>query len=532
MLRKMTPPYARLAALVLVLALLVPGCGKNGRSEVTGGGVFTAFLMEPASLDPARLQSPMELQVARQIFKGLTDYNPDDMETIPAMADSWTASADATVWTFYLRQGVNFQNGRECTAQDFVYSWNRVADPRTDGPSAYHFAPIKGFRELREGNAGELAGLQAIDDFTLEVTLEYPYADFPACVAHPAFAPVPREEVTDDFGEHPVGTGPFRLVRWEHQMELVIEKFPGYFGENQPDLDQVVFKIYPDIEAGWRDFKAGVLDDAQIPPGQYDVASVEFGDRALFKPLLSTLFYGFDMEAEPWRGNEDFRRGLNWAIDRELLSTSIMQGTASAATGMVAQGAFGYQSSAMPYRYDQEKATGLLAKDFPESGDVPIGLTLIYNSDEHEELVAQSVQSDLGQVGVALSTAGYPSGVYAEALRSRSIDFFCQEWRVDYPTMDAFLYPLFYSANAGSTNLTYYRNSEVDALLDRARRTVDAGKRTDLYRQAEKMILEEAPVIPLTFARTARVVSDRVGGYLRTSLDYTPFELVYVAKPS
>ena len=413
LLRKMTPPYARLAALVLVLALLVPGCGKTGRSEVTGGGVFNAFLMEPASLDPARLQSPMELQVARQIFKGLTDYNPDDMETIPAMADSWTASADATVWTFSLRQGVSFQNGRECTAQDFVYSWNRVADPRTDGPAAYHFAPIKGFRELQEGSAGELAGLRAIDDYTLEVTLEYPYADFPARVAHPAFAPVPREEVTDDFGEHPVGTGPFRLVRWEHQVELVIEKFPGYFGENQPDLDQVVFKIYPDIEAGWRDFKAGVLDDAQIPPGQYDVASVEFGDRALFKPLLSTLFCGFDMEAEPWRGNEDFRRGLNWAIDRELLSTSIMQGTASAATGMVAQGAFGYQSSAMPYRYDPEKAKGLLAKDFPDNRDVPTGLTLVYNSDEHEELVAQSVQSDLGQVGVELSIAGYPSDVYA-----------------------------------------------------------------------------------------------------------------------
>lgn len=528
----MTSPCARLAALVLVLALLMPGCGKNGRAEMVGGGVFNAFLMEPASLDPARLQSPMELQVARQIFKGLTDYDPDNMETIPAMADSWTAGADATVWTFHLRPGVSFQNGRECTAQDFVYSWNRVADPRTAGPAAYHLAPIKGYRELQEGTAGELAGLRAPDDYTLEVTLEKSYAEFPACVAHPAFAPIPREEVTDDFGEHPVGTGPFRLLRWEHQVELVIEKFPAYSGDNQPDLDQVVFKIYPDIESGWRDFKAGVLDDAQIPPGQYDVASVEFGDRALFKPLLSTLFYGFDMEAEPWRDNEDFRRSLNWAVDRELLSTSIMQGTASAATGMVAQGTFGYQSNAMPYRYDQEKAKGLLAKDFPQGRDIPTDLTLAYDGGGREGLVAQSVQSDLRQVGVELSLAGYPPDVYAQMLSSRGSDFFCQEWRVDYPVMDAFLYPLFYSGNAGSTNLTYYRNSEVDALLDRARRTVDTGKRTDLYRQAEKMVLEEAPVLPLTFARTARVVSDRVGGYLRTPLDYTPFELVYVVKPS
>jgi oligopeptide transport system substrate-binding protein len=528
----MTPPCARLAALVLVLALLVPGCGKYGRPEMVGGGVFNAFLMEPASLDPAHLQSPMELQVARQIFKGLTDYDPENMETIPAMADSWTASADAVIWTFYLKKGVSFQNGRECTASDFVYSWNRAADPRTAGPAAYHLAPIKGYKELRDGAANELAGLRAIDDYTLEVTLEYPYAEFPTRVAHPAFAPIPREGVTDDFGEHPVGTGPFRFVRWEHQVELVIEKFPEYFGENQPDLDQVVFKIYPDIESGWRDFKAGELDDARIPPGQYDVASVEFGDRALFEPLLSTLFYGFDMEAEPWRGNENFRRGLNWSVDRELLSISIMQGTASAATGMVAQGTFGYQSSAMPYRYDPEKAGSLLARDFPEGRDIPTDLILAYDGNDREELVAQSVQSDFRQVGVELAIAGYPPDIYAEMLRSRGIDFFCQEWQVDYPAMDAFLYPLFYSGNAGSTNQAYYRNPEVDALLDRARRTVDAGKRIDLYRQAEKIVLEEAPVIPLVFAKTSRVISDRVGGYLRTPLDYTPFELVYEVKPS
>ncbi len=290
----------------------------------------------------------------------------------------------------------------------------------------------------------------------------------------------------------------------------------------------MAFRIYPDVESGWRDFKEGLLDDAPIPAGQYDAAAFEYGDRALFKPLLSTLYYGFDMETEPWKSNKDFRQALNWAVDREHLATSILQGTASAATGLVAQGTFGWQSGAMPYRYDPEKARNLIARAFPLNQGVPIDLTLAYDGAESEALVARSVQSDIRQVGVDLAIEGYPAEAYGELLRAGGAGFFCLERQVDYPVMDAFLYPLLHSGNAGSTNLTGYGNPEVDAALDRARRTPDTGKRIELYRQAEKLALEDAPVMPLTFARSSRVISERVGDYRRTALDYTPFESVYL----
>lgn len=521
-------PGARLAVLALALVLLMPGCAKNVPAELKGGGVFNAFLMEPASLDPAWVRGPMEQQVARQIFDGLTDYDPESMETVPAMADSWTAGPDATLWTFFLKRGVSFHNGRECTAADFIYSWNRLADPRTAGPASFHLAPVKGFQELQGGAANDLSGLRAVDDYTLEVTLEYPYADFPARVAHPAFSPVPWEEVGDDFGERPVGTGPFRLERWEHGSELVIGSYPDYYGESRPFLDQVAFRIYPDIESGWKDFKAGLLDDVQIPPGQYDAAVIEHGEKAMFKPLLSTLFYGFNMQMEPWKSGEDFRQALNWAVDRVHLSISIMQGTASPATGLVAQGSYGWQSPAMPYRYDPEKAKSLISKSFPYNQGIPIDLTLDCNNGELQGLVARSVQSDFRQVGVVLAIESHPPGAYAELVGSGGAGFFCLEWQADYPVMDAFLYPLLHSGGEGPANPTGYRNPEVDALLERARRTTDTGKRIDLYRQAEKLALGDAPVMPLTFSNSSRVISERVEGYRRTPLDYTPFESVYL----
>ncbi len=528
--RLSAPALALLLASTLALAPLLPGCSGGAPAELTEGGAFNAFLMEPASLDPARLQGPMELQVARQIYDGLTGYDPESMEVIPAMATSWKASDDATVWTFELRPGVEFHNGRECTAADFVYSWNRAANPLTAGPSSCHLAVIKGYEEVRGGAAEALSGLRAPDDHTLEVTLAYPYADFPARVAHPAFSPVPAEAAAD-LDESPVGTGPFRLASWEHGAELVIEGFDGYYGEEKARLDRVVFHIYPDVESGWRDFREGRLDDAPIPPGRYDAAAFEYGERALFRPLLATLYYGFDLTSEPWKDGKDFRQALNWAVDREHLAASVLQGTASAATGLAAQGAFGWQSGAMPCRYDPEKAKALIAKAFPLNQGVPIDLALAYDGGEREALVARSVQSDIRGVGVDLALEGLEPEAYAELLLSGEAGFFCLEQRADYPVMDAFLYPLLHSRNAGSTNLTGYGSPEVDAALDRARRTPDTGRRIELYRQAERAALKDAPLMPLAFARSSRVISQRVGGYLRTPLDYTPFSSVYVIRP-
>jgi len=147
-------------------------------------------------------------------------------------------------------------------------------DPATASEVAYHMSAIKGFKEMQDGTAKELAGVKALDDCTLEVTLSYPYADFVYHTARPVFSPVPKEAV-EQYGsesrtEHPVGTGPFKFVEWVHEQQVVVDKFEGYYGK-KAHLDSVVFKVYMDAETAYQDFKAGTLDDVQIPQGQFDI---------------------------------------------------------------------------------------------------------------------------------------------------------------------------------------------------------------------------------------------------------------------
>lgn len=526
---------AVLVVFVFILSMVLPGCAKKeAEEEVTEGGIFNACtIQDPVSLDPAQLQESEGIQIGKQIFDGLTDNDPETMETVPAMAEKWEANEDASVWTFYLKKGVKFHNGRECKAEDFVYSWNRVADPGTASEVAYHLSPIKGFKDVQEGKAKTMEGVKAIDDYTLEVTLEYPYAEFPITTAHPVFSPIPKEEVekvgSKNFTEHPVGTGPFKFVKWDHEKEVVIEKFEDYYGK-KAHLDQVIFKIYLDEETAYQDFKAEKLDDCQIPRGQFKAAKDEYGDRALFNPMLGVYYYGFNMNTEPWKSSKELRQAFNYAVDRQVICDTIMEGTRAPATGIVPKGIYGFQENAMPYKYDPEKAKELLEKaGYPNGQGLP-PLKLGYNTGVGHDKIAQSVQNDVKALGINFTIEGYEWGTYLDMIQAQQITFFRLGWLADYPTMDNFLYPLFFSENAGSDNMTFYSNPEVDDLLMEARKTADTQKRIELYRKAEKIILDDAPLVPLMFYRTSRVISSRVGGYIRTAMDDTPYERVYIKK--
>lgn len=531
-------------AMALALALttgavmILGGCGKKeeAKEEIQEGGTFNYCLIsDPVSLDPAQLQESQGIEVGKQIFDGLMDNDPKTMELVPSMAESYEVNEDATVFTFKLKKGIKFHNGRECKAEDFVYSWNRVCDPATASEVSYHMSPIKGYKEFNEDKtATSLEGVKALDDYTLEVTLAYPYADFVYHTAHPVFSPIPKEVVdqygSENFSEHPVGTGPFKFVSWTHEQQIVVEKNADYYGENKPHLDKVVFKIYQDEETAYQDFKAGSLDDAQIPQGQFEAAATEYGDRAIFKPMLGIYYYGFNMNTAPWKDSKALRQAFNYAVDRETLCNVVMEGQRVPATGIVPPGIPGYQAGAMEYTYDPEKAKELLKEaGFPEGQGLP-ALTLGYNTGVGHDVIAQFIQGNLKDVGVNFGIEGYEWGTYLDLIQGEQITFFRLGWLADYPIMDNFLYPLFYSENAGVDNMSQYKNAEVDKLLLEARRTPDEDARLALYRDAEKLILEDAPIIPLMFYKTSRVYSDKVGGYMRTPDDITPLDKVYFKK--
>lgn len=524
------------ASLTMVLAMLLAGCGEEEAEEkpkgVVEGGTFNyCTIQDPVSLDPAQLQESEGIQIGKQIFDGLMENDPDTMELAPAMAESYEPNADASVFTFKLKEGVKFHNGRECTAEDFVYSWNRVCDPDTASEVAYHMSPILGFDEVQEGTAETLEGVVAVDDYTLEVTLSYPYADFVYHVAHPVFSPIPEEVVeeygSENFTENPVGTGPFKFVSWTHEQEVVLEKNADYYGENKPYLDKVVCKIYMDEDTAYQDFKAGVLNDCQIPLGQFEAAEAEYGDRAIFGPMLGIYYYGMNMNTDPWKDNLALREAMNYAVDRQTLCDVVMEGQRNPATGLVPEGIVGFQPDAMEYGYDVEMARNKLAEaGFPEGQGFP-AVTLGYNTGVGHDTIAQFVQGNYQEVGVTFSLEGYEWGTYLDLIQAEQITFFRLGWLADYPIMDNFLYPMYYSENAGVDNMTFYNNPAVDELLIQARQTPDEDERIDLYREIEMMILADAPVVPLMFYKTSRVYGEGIGGYMRTADDITPLELVY-----
>ena len=527
-------------AVVMVLALGVAmvygGCGESGGGgggEIQQGGTFYYCLSaEPVSLDPAQLQESEGIAVGKAIYDGLMDNDPETMEITPAMADSYEVNDDATVFTFNLKKGVMFHNGRECTAEDFVYSWNRVVDPATASEVAYHLSPVKGYDEFQAGTATSLEGVEAIDDYTFQVTLSYPYADFVYHTAHPALSPIP-EEVVEEFGsekfsENPVGTGPFSFESWTHEQQVVTNRFEDYYGQ-AAYLDSVVYKIYMEEETAYQDFKAGSLNECQIPQGQFESAAADYGDQAIFNPMLGIYYYGMNMTAAPWKDNKALRQAMNYAVDRQTLCDVVMEGQRIPATGFVPMGIPGYQSNAMPYDYDKAEAEKLLTEaGFPGGQGLP-ELKLGYNTGGGHEDPAQFIQGNLKDAGVNVTIEGYEWGSYLDLVQAAEVTFFRMGWLTDYPIMDNFLYPLFYSTS--TDNFTMYNNPEVDAMLDQARSTPDQDERFKVYQEIERMVLEEAPVIPLMFYKTSRVYSDGVGGYIRTADDLTPMERVYFTTP-
>ncbi|MCD4670057.1 MAG: hypothetical protein K8S14_06390, partial [Actinomycetia bacterium] len=198
---KKLPAVVAICIVMILIVTLSFGCKK----EEKAGGEFRAFLVEPVSLDPPNAYESEGIQVTRQLFDGLVEYDPTSMEVVPAIAKSWTVSDDGLVYTFMLNKGVKFHSGRECTAEDFVYSWSRVCQAETASYLAYHLDPILGYDELQAGEGEVLDGVKAIDDYTLEVTLKYPYADFINTVGHTVFYPVAKEDIEewgDNYSEH------------------------------------------------------------------------------------------------------------------------------------------------------------------------------------------------------------------------------------------------------------------------------------------------------------------------------------------
>ncbi|MHB8781699.1 MAG: peptide ABC transporter substrate-binding protein [Candidatus Geothermincolia bacterium] len=524
---------ARSFAIAFILVSLalpaLAGCGKEAATPVAeGGGIKVALAREPDTLDPALLADESAMEVGRQLFRGLTEYG-SSLETQPALAERWDVSGDSTVFTFHLASS-RYSDGREVRAADFVYAWNRLASPETGSRIPHHLQAVEGYADVRSGAAGTLEGVSAVDDLTLEVTLSYPYSEFPAVCAHPALAPVSQEAfetATGHFGGQPAGTGRFRLASWERGARLVLEKNPEYAGTSPSHLDEVTFVIYPDAAAAYAAFTAGEVQEAPLPASERERARAERPEELYEYPLLGTYLLGFNMRAEPWGASRELRQAINYGIDRTAIAAALTDESWEPAGNILPPGMPG-GGGAPYYTEDLERARDLLAQAGHSGGSGLPSLDLAYLDNASNRKVADEVRDQLARIDITVVPRTLATSEYATLILTRQLSFFRFSWQARYPNGDDVLYPLFYSGNADSDNLTQYASDEVDGLLEEARRHSDERSRLELLRQAEVRVLEDAPVIPLLYQRAGRMVATTLGGYARTPLDYTRYELLFL----
>ncbi|HEX9093478.1 MAG TPA: ABC transporter substrate-binding protein [Coriobacteriia bacterium] len=535
---RLRTPIALLVVLSLAVGLAIAGCTtstttegtKPPAKEVVKGGTLNFYIGEPAYIDPYNASESEGAIVIASVFDSLVDFDPLTSKIKPAVAEKWS-SPDGVVWTFNLRKGTKFHNGREVKAADFKYAWERICDPAMKSDISYHLAPIKGFDEMQAGTAKELTGVVAKDDNTLEVTLQYPFADFEYVAGHPALGPVPKEEVEKDpkaFLEKPIGNGPFMLTEpWSHQQFIKTVAFKDYYGA-KPNIDGVTFKIFKDDTTAFTDFQQGNLDFTAIPTGQIKPTVAQYGEspdgytmnpgkQVILGSELSTYYVWINCKDAVTK-NAKLRKAISLAINRQAICDVVYEGTRIPGTGPVPAGIVGYQKDAWPYnKYDVEAAKKMLADaGFPGGAGLP-EISLAFNAGRGHEKVMQLIQADLAVIGVKVKLAGQPWETYvSDWLKAKDGQFINKDvhqlmrlgWLADYPIMDNFLYPMFDSKSGDNKSL--YENADVDRMLKEARSEVDGEKRIKLYQEIEKKIGEDQPLISVVNYRHLRVSSDRV----------------------
>jgi len=501
------------AGLILWASLLL---GEGILPRRGGTYHYTLGPSDPPSLDPIHITDTVSHAVASELYDGLVTFDRD-LKVQPAIARRWVVSGDGRTYTFDLRSEVRFHNGRSVTAEDFRYSFERLLHPETQSERTWILEKLQGAREFMAGKARRVTGIEILGPHKLQLTLERPFAPFLALLAYPAASVVPREETARwgrQFSTHPMGTGPFRFREWRHDDRVVLDANPDYF-QGAPHLDRIVFRVIPDEMTRFQEFKAGNLEHTDIPTGLFQmVRNDPMLSRMLFSgPALGINAIQFNLERPPFRGNPKLRQAFNYIVDKEAVAAVILEKRVMPARSILPPGMVGHNRDLQGYPYNKAHARRLLAEAGHEGGKGLPPLTLHYNTGLVNRKIAEFVQGMLREIGVTVELRETDWPAYLNLVDRGDVQLFRLGWLADYPDPENFLTVLFHSRNKGSKgNLSRYVNPRVDALLDRADGGLDPVERTRLYREAEKIIVEDAPWIFLHYYSTDVLIQLRVKG--------------------
>lgn len=502
----------------------------NNPCPQNGGTMTMTYKDDISTLDPAIGYDWQNWSMIKSLFGRLLDYKPGTTEIVPSLAESYTVSEDGKTFTFKLRPNVKFHNGREVTAEDVVYSFQRTIDPKTKSPGQGFYSNVVGFDELAGGKAQSLTGVKAIDPSTVQITLKQPDASFLHIVAINFSAIVPKEEVAkygEDFGKHPVGTGPYKFVSWDLGKQLTLERNPAYFEACVPHLDRIVFEVGQEPTVAMLRLERGevdVLGDG-VPPARF----VDFSGNPKTKDLvvrgtqMQTGYVAMNTRIEPFN-NVKVRQAMNMAINKDKV-VQIINGRAAVANQVLPPLMPGYDPNYKGYEYSPEKAKALLAEaGFPNG----FSTQLFANNTDPNPRIVQLIQQDLAAVGIKaeLKTQAQATVIAAGGNEKGAPLIWSggMAWIADFPDPANFYWPILAcTANTpGTWNWSWYCNKSLDTMAKAADAMVkpeQKEQRIAKYREVFGKVMEDAPWVPIFNEERVTAHSDRMAGDPKVWLD-------------
>ncbi|MGM0504209.1 MAG: ABC transporter substrate-binding protein [Bacteroidota bacterium] len=500
-----------------------------------------------ATLDPAFAKSQVLIWPVNQIFNGLVQMD-NQLSIKPCIAKSWEIAENGKCYTFYLRNDVKFHHsnlfpdgkGRIVTAHDFDYSLNRIIDPKTGSPGAWIF------NQVAEN------GIAAIDDTTLQIKLKNPFPAFLGLLTMPYCSVVPEEALDyykQDFRNHPVGTGPFQFKLWKEGEKLILTKNPNYFekdstGNALPYLDAVSITFINDKQSEFLEFLKGNIDFISgLSPANKDELITLNGRlnpkyenriKMISQPYLNTEYLGFLLDTSKISNkkspvlNKKIRQAINYGFDRKKMMKYLRNNIGTPATnGFIPKGMPSFSDNVKGYEYKPGKTRELLKEAGYPNGEGLPRINLTTTSDYLD--LCEYIQQELAQFGIEINIDVSTGATFREMVAHSKLEFFRGSWIADYPDAENYM-ALFYSKNFSPTgpNYTHYANKSFDYLYQKAMEVTVDSIRYKLYRQMDRIIINDAVVVPLYYDEVVRFVHANINGFESNPMNL--LNLKYVSK--
>ena len=534
-----------------LVALAVAACGGDGDpgdepdgsggTDGGGGGTLDYYSIEPAFLFPGMTNETSGSAVLNALYSPLIDYDKETGDPVPVVATEVPTSEDNINWTITINEGWTFHNGEAVTAQSFVDAWNWAAYGPNAANNGYFFGPgmadVVGYADVQSGEdpdgeegpeeapapaSDAMSGLVVVDETTFTVELAQPFSQFPLMLGYTAFYPVPAECVADwePCNETPIGNGPFMMEgSWNHDQGISLVRYEDYAGETQPSIDGIEFVIYADPATGYLELQDGQLDYmTALPPDELANAREQFGDNFIDEenstfqyvgfPLWDDRFGGTPEDSYGGEGKANLRHALSMAINRQELNDQVFDGAFAPADSLVSPVVQGYREGACGVYCEYDVAA---AQELYEQSDKIEGtINFWFNEGAvHDQWLTVVGNYWNTAFGIEYELQARVWADYLQAQSDHALDGpFRLGWVMDYPSAQNYLAPI-YGEGSGEGNFGYV-NDEVNALLSEGNSAATIEEGLALYNEAEDMILEDMPNIPMWFGRTLGAYNENV----------------------